>query len=500
MTLPAGWTTTTVGKVISRIEAGKSEKTLERQPSGDDVGVVKVSAVTWGEFDPDESKAVAVDRFDPTKSIRKGDLLFSRANTVELVGAVVHVRQDHPRLMLSDKILRLVVDDAVESRYLMFALRTTRARRHLEEKATGTSTSMRNVTQETLRETPLLLPPINEQRRVVAKLDSIFVQTRGAKTRLERLPALLDKLKRSILAAAFRGELTADWRAAHSDVEPASTLLDRIRAVCRGGWEAALRAKGKDPTKAKYEPPTADLQTVPQAELPPTWARISVADVAECLDARRVPISRGDRDKRPGPYPYYGANGQVGDIDDYIFDDELVLVTEDETFYGRIKPIAYRVSGKCWVNNHAHVLRPLGGVGADLICYALMHYPVEPWLSGTTGRAKLTQFDLMRLPIGMPPLEEAREIEDRLNSALGAIAALRVASQHSIARFDSVERTALAKAFRGELVEQDPADEPAAVLLDRIRADAEHAAETSVAKPTRGVTKSISSDRRSIGT
>ena len=69
MTLPTGWTITTVGHVIRRIEAGKSEKTLERQPSGDDVGVIKVSAVTWGEFDPDESKAVAADRFDPTRSI-----------------------------------------------------------------------------------------------------------------------------------------------------------------------------------------------------------------------------------------------------------------------------------------------------------------------------------------------------------------------------------------------------------------------------------------------
>jgi type I restriction enzyme S subunit len=89
-----------------------------------------------------------------------------------------------------------------------------------------------------------------------------------------------------------------------------------------------------------------------------------------------------------GTYPYYGANGIVDMVDEYIFDGELVLVTEDETFYGREKPIAYRSSGKCWVNNHAHVLRPEDAVAADYLCYCLMHYPVLPWLTGTTGRAK----------------------------------------------------------------------------------------------------------------
>jgi len=314
------------------------------------------------------------------------------------------------------------------------------------------------------------IPPLNEQRRIVGKLDSVFELTRAGRARLERLPALLEKLKRSILAAAFRGDLTKEWRTAHPDVEPASALLDRVRADHRRSWEEGLREKGKDPRKATYTEYLPDLETVPQGDLPATWARACVADVAECLDSQRVPVSREERAKRLGPYPYYGANGPVDTIGDFIFDDELVLVTEDETFYGRVKPIAYRVSGKCWVNNHAHVLRSRGHVGSDLLCRMLMHYPVEPWLSGTTGRAKLTQGDLLRLPVALAPKDECREIESRLEASLAAIDQLRDQAAIALQKNSALEQAALAKAFRGELVPQDPCDEPVSTLLDRIRA------------------------------
>ena len=160
---------------------------------------------------------------------------------------------------------------------------------------------------------------------------------------------------------------------------------------------------------------------------------------AECLDSQRIPVKKEQRSTAKGIYPYYGANGIVDKVDEYIFDDELVLVTEDETFYGRTKPIAYRSSGKCWVNNHAHVLRPQDEISANYLCYALMHYPVIPWLTGTTGRSKLTQAVLNALPIGVPPREEmeyivekvqillqqADELDSRLNAGLESLAQLK---------------------------------------------------------------------------
>ena len=84
------------------------------------------------------------------------------------------------------------------------------------------------------------------------------------------------------------------------------------------------------------------------------YINTTFGDICECLDSRREPVNKKTRAGCIGLYPYYGANGETGRIDDYIFDEELVLVCEDETFVGRIKPFSYIITGKSWVNNHAH--------------------------------------------------------------------------------------------------------------------------------------------------
>jgi type I restriction enzyme S subunit len=189
--------------------------------------------------------------------------------------------------------------------------------------------------------------------------------------------------------------------------------------------------------------------------LPGRWAIASVSQFSECLDGQRVPVKKERRARSEGKYPYYGANGRVDWVDDFIFDDELVLVTEDETFYGREKPIAYRVSGKCWVNNHAHVLRPETRTAADYLCYALMHYNVLPWLTGTTGRAKLTQAALNSLPLAVPPLIEQEEIVRRVRILFSAADQIEEKVRAAEAQVGNLTKTLLARAFRGELVIED---------------------------------------------
>lgn len=134
----------------------------------------------------------------------------------------------------------------------------------------------------------------------------------------------------------------------------------------------------------------------------------TVADCCKILDSQRVPVTASDR--KSGPYPYYGANGVQDYVDDFIFDDELVLVAEDGGHFGsKEHPIAYRVSGKCWVNNHAHVLKPLDYMDADYVCYSLMHYPVMTLIKGAT-RQKLNQADLRKMKIIIRPLHEQKKI------------------------------------------------------------------------------------------
>ena len=148
-----------------------------------------------------------------------------------------------------------------------------------------------------------------------------------------------------------------------------------------------------------------------------------IEDCCEILDSQRVPITSTNRVK--GNYPYYGANGIQDYVADYIFDDELVLLAEDGGNFGsKERPIAYRVSGKCWVNNHAHVLKPKAGLDVDYLCYSLMFYNTDGLVNGAT-RQKLTQATMRKMQIPERNIEEQKKIIKRLNTVKSIITHIR---------------------------------------------------------------------------
>ena len=118
------------------------------------------------------------------------------------------------------------------------------------------------------------------------------------------------------------------------------------------------------------------------------WELKPLGEVVEFLDNLRVPVKESERAQRKGLYPYDGANGQVGWIDGYIFDEPLVLLAEDGGNFGsKEKPITYKITGKSWVNNHAHVLRPRNGCDIDYLHRALSFYDVSQYLTGQLARS-----------------------------------------------------------------------------------------------------------------
>ena len=136
-------------------------------------------------------------------------------------------------------------------------------------------------------------------------------------------------------------------------------------------------------------------------------------EVCEILDSQRIPITAKDR--KSGIYPYYGANGLQDHVADYIFDDELVLLAEDGGNFGsKDRPIAYRVSGKCWVNNHAHVLKAKSDMHIDYLCYALMFYNTDGLVNGAT-RKKLTQAAMRQMVIPYRCMMEQEQIVDEIS-------------------------------------------------------------------------------------
>ena len=146
---------------------------------------------------------------------------------------------------------------------------------------------------------------------------------------------------------------------------------------------------------------------------------ILLEDCCEILDSMRIPITASSREK--GIYPYYGANGIQDYVSSYIFDDDLVLLAEDGGSFGsKTKPIAYRVSGKCWVNNHAHVLKPKEGMDVDFLCYSLMFYNTEGLINGAT-RQKLTQSAMRKMKIPKLHIDIQRNIVKEIKSVKSII-------------------------------------------------------------------------------
>lgn len=144
------------------------------------------------------------------------------------------------------------------------------------------------------------------------------------------------------------------------------------------------------------------------------WPMQRIGDCCECLDKYRRPVKESDRIQ--GQIPYYGANGQQGWINDYLFDDSLVLVAEDGGhFHDRSRGVAYRIDGKSWVNNHAHILRPKSDIlDIEFLHRVLRNYDFAPYISGST-RSKLTQGQLNEALVPVPPAVIQHLFSNRVN-------------------------------------------------------------------------------------
>ena len=177
-------------------------------------------------------------------------------------------------------------------------------------------------------------------------------------------------------------------------------------------------------------------------DIPERWEVMRLSWLTKCLDGNRIPLNSEERGRMQGDYPYYGANSILDYVDQWLFDEELVLLGEDGApFFDRSRPVAFRVTGKIWVNNHAHVLRPQATIDAEFLAYALNSVDYRAFIDGST-RDKLTQGDMRGIPIQCPGMKEQRAIADFLDRETAEIDSL-IAKKERLIELLQEKRTAL---------------------------------------------------------
>ena len=453
--LPAAWESVELGALVQRVEAGLNITCEERPPSDGERGLVKISAVTWGRFDERASKTLLPGAVvDERNRIRAGDLLISRANTIELVGAAVIVDQVERALYLSDKVLRLVVSEDAK-RWINYALKSPALRKAIQEASSGNQLSMRNLSQEKLRGLRLPLAPLAEQQRIGDKLDAVVDRVDACRDRLARVAPLLKRFRQSVLDLAFSGRLTAEWRVM-SQVQPTPPAAGDARIAGEhdvpDGWRVV---RAEDVVQADANIVYGIVQ--PGPKLSEGVPYVQTMDIVDgCIQVQGLSMTSPEI---AGNYQRSSLRG--GDVLLGIIRATKVAVVPNELAGANISRSVAR-------------FRPRDGVLSRYLALALEAPVVQRWLRSQHRGIDMPVLNLAQVrqaPIRVAPVEEQAEIVRRVDVLFAFADRLEARLEKAQAAADRLTPALLAKAFRGELVPQDPADEPAAELLKRLTAD-----------------------------
>ena len=186
-------------------------------------------------------------------------------------------------------------------------------------------------------------------------------------------------------------------------------------------------------------------------KIPVHWEVKRLSWLTKCLDGKRIPLNAEERGRMQGDYPYWGANSIVDYVDQWLFDEELVLLGEDGApFFDRSRPVAFRVKGKIWVNNHAHVLRPQSTVDAGFLAHVLNCIDYRAFIDGST-RDKLTQSDMGEIPIQCPLVNEQRAIAAFLDRETAKIDSLFAKIRQAIDHLKEFRSALISAAVTGKI-------------------------------------------------
>ena len=486
--LPDGWVATTLGDV--RLDLSKS---IDPRKSGDE----RFELYSVPSFPDRRPEIVSGNTVGSSKrTVEPNSVLLCKINPrINRVWVVRHYSQH--RKIASTEWLCFSELSGLFPDFVCYYLQQDAFRDHLATNASGVGGSLMRVKGTTFADYPFSLPPLAEQRRIVAEIEKQFTRLDASVDALKRVKANLKRYRASVLKAACEGALVPTEaelaRSEGRDYEPADRLLSRILAERRARWESQEN-RGR-----KYKEPVApDTSSLP--ELPEGWVWATTAQVAEIQGGIQKQPKRAPVDS---PFPYLRvANVLRGSLDleqvhkIELFSGELdrlrlssgdLLIVEGNGSPAQIGRMAIWKGEieDCVHQNHIIRARLFGGLIPQYV-ESYWNSPtgaseVSKVASSTSGLYTLSASKVSVLAIPLPPLAEQRRIIAEVERRLSVVQQAEAAVEANLARAERLRQSILKQAFSGKLVHQDPDDEPASVLLERIQAERQ-AQESAVGK------------------
>ncbi|WP_050861783.1 restriction endonuclease subunit S [Enterobacter kobei] len=290
--------------------------------------------------------------------------------------------------------------------------------------------------------------PIEEQSRIVAKVEELMALCDKLEAQQQARRKLQNTLRQSILQAVASAssphELQTTWTLladsfgwlfhTPEDVKDLRNLIFQlgiqglIVEQCETDSEKAIefirsvqtkkdRLVNSGVIRRTTSFPTVEAKEEPFT-LPRGWVFCRLGEVSICRDGQRIPLSKSERETRRGEFPYYGASGIIDHIDDFIFEEDLLLVGEDgANLVNRSTPIAFIATGRYWVNNHAHVLDTVNGVALRYLELYINAIDLKPYVTGT-AQPKMNQEKMNLIVVAVPPPEEQARIVERIDKLM----------------------------------------------------------------------------------
>lgn len=455
-----------------------------------EVPYLRVANVQRGFLDLEVMKTIEVPADEVERYLlHAGDVVLTEGGDADKLGrAALWQGQIQPCIHQNHIFRARLIDHLMSSQWLVYYANSEQGRAYFAEAAKQT-VNLASINLNQLRNCPVPLAPLSEQQRIVAAIEQQFTRLDAGVAVLKSAQARLKRYRAAVLKAAVEGNLTEAWRAEHIDTEPASVLLQRILAERRARWEADLRAKGKDPAKGRYEEPAAP-DTTELPELPEGWCwarfeqasqRVTVGHVGPMKDGyidEGIPFLRS-QNVRPNRFDPEGLKFISRSFHQQLSKSalepgDLLIVRSGSVGIACVMPDTY-AEANC--SDLVIVKQPIH-LNPHYAAYYMNSTAQDRVRAQQVGIA-LTHFNtqsMAAMPLPLPPLDEQEQIVTEVERRLSVVDGLEVTVEANLKRAERLRQSILREAFAGRLVPQDPNDEPASVLLERIQQEREDSA------------------------